>query len=151
MIRQQRVDHARRAGGVVGGVAIDQHIDIGIDIGEHPPDHMTLALAAFAAHLRAGIARDRDGAIRRIVVVDEDFGRRQRFAKIGDDGGDRGFLVEARHQNRNPRLRRLGLRKFPLRKLRQRFRHAGQIAAKRGRPFGFRRGTHRESLTVVNV
>ena len=99
MVGQQRIDHARRAGGVVGRVAVDQHIDIGVDIGEHAPDHMTLALAAFAAHLRAGIARDRNGAIRRIVVVDEDFGRRQRFAKIGDDGGDRSFLVETRHQN----------------------------------------------------
>jgi len=77
------------------------------------------ALAAFAANLRAGVARHGDGAIRRIVVVDVDFGRRQRFAKVSDHGSDRGFLVEAQYQNRNPQLRRLGLREFPLRKLRQ--------------------------------
>ena len=72
MIRDQRIDHARRAGGVIGRIAIDQHVDIGIDVGEHAPDHMALALAAFAAHLGAGLARHRHGAIRRIVVVDED-------------------------------------------------------------------------------
>ena len=102
MIVDQRVDHARRARRIIGRVAIDQHVDVGIDIGEHAPHHMALALAALAAHLGAGRARHLDGAIRRIVVVDEDLGRRQRLAKIGDHGRDRGFLVEARHQNRNP-------------------------------------------------
>ena len=64
MIRQQQLDHARRAGGVVGRVAVDQQVDIGIDIGEHPPHHMTLALAAFAAHLGARLARHRGGTVR---------------------------------------------------------------------------------------
>ncbi len=63
---------------------------------------MTLALAALAAHLRAGRARDRNGAIGGIVVVDEDFGRGQRFTEIGDHGCDRGFLIEARHQDGDP-------------------------------------------------
>jgi hypothetical protein len=107
---------------------------------------MALALAAFAAHLGARLARHRGGAVRRIVVVDEDPGRRQAFAKIRYHGRDRGFLVEARHQNRNPRLRRSGLREFGLRKLRQRLRHAGQVAAKARRAFGFQRGAHRGIL-----
>ena len=81
MIVDQRIDHARRARRVIGRIAIDQHVDVGIDIGEHPPHHMALALAALAAHLGAGRARDLDGAIRRIVVVDEDFGRRQRLCE----------------------------------------------------------------------
>jgi hypothetical protein len=42
---------------------------------------MTLALAALVAHLRAGRARNGNGAIGGIVVVDEDFGRRQRFTE----------------------------------------------------------------------
>ncbi len=63
---------------------------------------MALALTALAAHLRAGPARDRNGAIGGIVVVDEDFGRRQRFAEIGDHGRDRGFLIEARYQDGDP-------------------------------------------------
>ena len=82
MVRYQRIDHARRAGRVIGRIAVDQHVDVGVDVGEHAPDHMALALAPFAAHLGAGLARHRNGAIRRIVVVDEDLGRRQRLAKI---------------------------------------------------------------------
>ncbi len=64
MIGHQRLDHARRAGGIVGRIAIDQHVDIGIDIGEHPPHHVALALAAFAAHFCAGLNRDGFGPIR---------------------------------------------------------------------------------------
>ena len=105
MIRDQRIDHAGRAGRVIGRVAIDQDVDIRIDVGEHAPDHMALALAALAAHFGACLARDRRGAIRRVVVVDEDLRRRQRFAEIGDDGCDRGLFVEARHQNRYPHRR----------------------------------------------
>ncbi len=40
----QHVQHARRASGVVGIVAIDQDIDVGIDISEHPAHDMALAL-----------------------------------------------------------------------------------------------------------
>ena len=63
VIVDQRVDHARGARGIVGRIAIDQHVDVGIDIGEHAPDHMPLALAALAAHDGAGRARDLDGAV----------------------------------------------------------------------------------------
>jgi hypothetical protein len=101
---------------------------------------MALALAPLAAHLGAGLARDRDGAIRRIVVVDVDLRGRQRFAEIRNHGRDRGLLVVARHQDRDPQRHRLDLLKFPLRELRQRIGHAGEIAAKRA--LGIRHGTH---------
>ena len=64
MIRQQRLDHARGAGGVVSSVAVDQHVDICIDVGEHAADHMALALPTLSSHLRTGLARLRDGAVR---------------------------------------------------------------------------------------
>ena len=101
-IVHQHLDHARGARRVVGRIAIDQHVDVGVDIGEHAPHHVALALAAFAAHLGAGLARHCGGAIFRIIVVDVDIGRRQRFAKVGHDRGDGRFLVEAWHQNSNP-------------------------------------------------
>ena len=63
VVVDQRVDHARGAPGIVGRVAIDQHIDVGIDIGEHAPDHMSLALAALAAHGGAGRARYLGGPV----------------------------------------------------------------------------------------
>jgi hypothetical protein len=102
VVVDQPVDHTRGAGRVVGRIAVDKHIDVGVDVGEHPPHHMPLALAALSTHLGAGSARDFSGAIPRVVVIDEDFRRRQRLAKIGNHRGDGGFLVEARHQNRNP-------------------------------------------------
>ena len=57
------LDHAGGARGIVGRVAIDQDIDIGIDVGEHSPHHMALALTAFAAHLGAGFTGDGGGAV----------------------------------------------------------------------------------------
>ena len=63
MFGEQLFDHGRRARRIVGGVAVDHHIDVGIDVGEHPPDHMALALMRLAAHLGARLAGHGHGAI----------------------------------------------------------------------------------------
>ncbi len=105
MIIEQPVDHARRARRVIGGIAVDQHIDVGLDVGEHPAHDVALALPALATHDRTRFARDRRGAVARIVVVDVDRGRGQRLAEIRDDGRDRRFLVIAGHQHRDAKLR----------------------------------------------
>ena len=97
----QLVDHRRRARRVVGGVAVDQHVDVGLDVGEHAPHHVALALVGLAADHGAGLLRRLDGAVGRIVVVDVDRGVRQRGAEIGHDLGDRALLVVARHQHRD--------------------------------------------------
>ena len=73
---------ARRARRIVGGVAVDQHVDVGVDVGEHAPHHVALALVRLAAHDGAGRARDLDGAVGRIVVVDVD--RRRPAARRGN-------------------------------------------------------------------
>jgi len=102
LFANQCIDHARSTCGVIGCVTIDQHINVGIDIGEHAPDHVSLALAAFPAHHCAGGACNLDGASFRVVC------RRQRSspsaapAKVGDYRCDGGFLVEGRAQNSNP-------------------------------------------------
>lgn len=103
MLIEELVDHARRARRVVGRVAIDEHVDVGLDIREHAAHDVTLALAPFAAHDRAGLARDRRGAVGRIVVVHEDLGRGQCLAEIGDDRRDGGFLIVAGHQHGDPK------------------------------------------------
>ena len=36
---------------VVGRITVDQHVDVGLDVGEHAAHDMALALAALAAHL----------------------------------------------------------------------------------------------------
>ncbi len=70
----QRIDHSRRRGGVIGRVAVDQQIDVGLDIGKHPPDHVALALAAFAADFGTGREGAGPGAVGGVVVVDVDPG-----------------------------------------------------------------------------
>ena len=65
-------DHRACARGVVGCIAINQHVNVGIDVGEHSPHHVALALMHLPPHQRAGGAREVDRAIRRIVVVNVD-------------------------------------------------------------------------------
>ena len=67
-------DHGARARGIVGRVAVDQHVDVGVDVGEHAPHHVALALVGLSPHHRAGRAGDLGGAVGRIVVVDVDRG-----------------------------------------------------------------------------
>ena len=102
MLGHEPLDHAWRARRIIGGVAIDQHVDVGIDIGKHSPDHMAFALPPLAAHLGAGRARDLDGAILRIVVIDVDGRRRQRLLEVPDHGGDGRLLIVAGHQHCDP-------------------------------------------------
>src|SRR5262249_41864964 len=82
-------------------VTIDQNVDVRIDVGEHSPHHVALALMPLAPHQRAGGAGDLAGAVRGVVVVDVDRGLGQRGAKIGDHVADGSLFVEARHKDRN--------------------------------------------------
>src|SRR5262249_24705731 len=73
-------DHGARARRVVGGVTIDQNVDVRVDVGEHSPHHVALALMPLAPHQRPGGAGDVAGAVRGVVVVDVDRGLGQRGA-----------------------------------------------------------------------
>jgi hypothetical protein len=59
-------------------VAVDQHVDVGLDVVEHAPHHVALALVRLAADHGAGLLRRLDGAVGRVVVVDIDRGVGQR-------------------------------------------------------------------------
>ena len=98
---EELADHGRRARRIVGGIAVDQDVDVGFDVVEHPPHHVTFALIGFASHDGAGAARHLHGLVGRIVVVDIDRRRRQRRTKISDHLGDRMLFVVARHQDRH--------------------------------------------------
>ena len=56
-IFHQARDHGAHARRVVGGVAVDQHVDVGLDVGEHAPHHVALALVRLAPDHRTGGAR----------------------------------------------------------------------------------------------
>ncbi len=89
------------SGRIIGRVAIRHDIDVGIDIGEHPPHHRALALDTLVPHDRARAPRDLDRAIGRIVVVHIDRRLRQRGTKPCNGRGDRGFFVVTGQQHGN--------------------------------------------------
>ena len=44
LLGEQHVDHRRRRLGIVGQVAVGHDIDVGVDVGEHAPHDVALAL-----------------------------------------------------------------------------------------------------------
>ena len=91
-----------RARRIISRVPIDQDVDVGIHIGEHPPHHVALALVHLAADEGAGGPGGLDGAIGGIVVVDVDRGLGQRGAEIGHHLANGRRFIEAGHQDRYP-------------------------------------------------
>ena len=101
-LADQLIDHGAGAGRIVGGIAINQHVDVGVNVGEHAPHHAAFALVLLAADDSAGLGRSLHGAIGGVVVVDVDGCFRQRRPEIGHDLADGRLLVVARHQHRDP-------------------------------------------------
>ena len=95
----QPLDHGRRGSGVVGGVPVHQQVDFGIDVGEHPPHHVALALQRLGTDHGAGGLRLLGGAVGGVVVVHVDGRVGQHPAEIGDHGTDGHLLVVAGDKN----------------------------------------------------
>ncbi len=98
---EEPLDEARHRRRFVGVVAVDQHVDIGVDIGKHPAHHVAFALPRLGAHHGARGARRLDRRIRGVVVVDVDGAGGQQLAEFSYHRGNRAFLVAARHENRD--------------------------------------------------
>ena len=80
----------------VGIVAVDHEVAVGVDVAEHLPADVSLALTRLVPDDSAAGACDLGGAIGRVVVVDVD-GRVGKFAaEVIDDLGYRRRLVVAR-------------------------------------------------------
>ena len=99
----QPPDHGRGRGGVVGGVAVHQQVDLGLDVGEHATHDVALALQYFGADHRPGGPRHLGGSVGGIVVVDVDGCLGQHPAEIGDHGTDGHLLVVAGDKDGNGR------------------------------------------------
>ena len=65
-------DHPGSGLRFIGRVAVDQHKDIGVNVGEHATNDVALSLARLVADNRARGPSDIDGAIGRVVVVNVD-------------------------------------------------------------------------------
>ena len=60
----QSLDHPTGTWRVICRVAVDEHIDIGVYVGKHPPDHETLAAVLFLENLGTRGAGDFGGLVR---------------------------------------------------------------------------------------
>ena len=60
----QSPDHPADARCVICGVSVYEHIDVGIYIGKHSPDHKTLAAMLFLEHLGTRRTGDFSGFVR---------------------------------------------------------------------------------------
>src|SRR5262249_46148736 len=81
------------------GVAVDHHVDVGLDVGEHPAHDVALARYRFAPHDRAGLAGHLRGTVRRSIVVDVDGRTGKMAAKVANDSRDRRLLVVTGHEH----------------------------------------------------
>src|SRR6266481_1340275 len=68
----ETADQAGGGGGIIPIVAVDEHVDVGFNIGKHSPHHISLALACFSSNQRACLLRDFESVVAGIVVVDKD-------------------------------------------------------------------------------
>ncbi len=90
---QQHRHHLGGGPRVVGVVAIDQHVHIGLDIGESAADDVALALPRLGAQLGTGRARRLGGGVTRVVVEHDDPRVRQGGPEIRHHPADRHCLV----------------------------------------------------------
>src|ERR1700732_3796586 len=89
----------RRSSGIVCIVAIDNDINVGLNIGKHTADYVPLALHVFEANDRTGGSCDIASAITRIIVVDIDDRFGQRLTEISNDLWYRQLFIIARDKN----------------------------------------------------
>ena len=69
---EQHPHHLGGGGRVVGVVAVDHQVDVGVEVGHRPADDVALAAQGLAPHLGAGGLGHLRGAVGAVVVVDVD-------------------------------------------------------------------------------
>ena len=93
--RHQRIDHRAHAVEVVGGVAVDHHVHVGLDVREHAPRDIALAGQRHVRDPRAVGPRHTGGVVGGVVVEHVDLRLGQHIPKLGDHLRDGERLVEA--------------------------------------------------------
>ena len=102
------VEHLGHHGGCrvgrVGVVAVGHDVHVRVDVLEHGPDHVALALAGLAANDGALGCGDLGGAVGGVVVVHVDRSIRQRGLEVAHHLADCDLLVKTRKKHRDGRL-----------------------------------------------
>ena len=71
---EQRAHHFAHGLGIVGVVAVHQHVNIGVDVAEHAAHDVAFSWEGFMADDGARAGRDFGRVVSRSVVVDVDLG-----------------------------------------------------------------------------
>ena len=94
ILAHQPCNERRCGGGFIGRVTVRHDIDIGLNVGEHAADDMTLALHPFGADNRPGGAGGVNRRVAAVIVININGGTGQRGAEIGNSLPNRcGFVV----------------------------------------------------------
>lgn len=88
---------------MIGVVAINQDVDIGVDVAKHAADGMAFALAEFGGEDGSGFGGTGTGRVSGVVVADVDDGSGEREFEVTHDVGDGAFLIEAGDEDREAR------------------------------------------------
>ena len=96
---QHPVHHLPGGGNGIGVVPVQHQITLGVDLPEHPADHVALPLLVLLPHHGAGRPGQVPGAVGGVVVVDVDRRLRQDGGDVPDHLGDGLALVIAWDQH----------------------------------------------------
>jgi hypothetical protein len=99
----QTLDHALRPVGVVGAVAIGQHVHVGVDLSEGAAHGVALAATELAEHTCARAGSGLRGVVHRGVVDDDDVRAGERAPERGHRVGHGELLVVARQDHGDTR------------------------------------------------
>src|SRR5579872_5271873 len=99
LFANQHVDHPWCGLRIISEVAIGHHINVRVDVREHPHYDVALALQPLGADNRASLRRKRARPVTAIIVVDIDYRAGQRALEARDSRADRSFLVVAREEH----------------------------------------------------
>ena len=95
----ERFDELGRPGRIVRRIAVDEHVNVGIDFSEHSAHDAALAGPLFAPHDCARRARVLSRSVGRSIVVNIDHAFRQCGKKFPHDLRHGGRFVAARDEN----------------------------------------------------
>ena len=99
MLGAELLDQAGCRRRFIRAVSVGENVNVGFDVGEHPPDDVALAPRGFGPHRDTRSGGNLGRAVRRPVVVDVQAGVRQGCPECPDRVGDRRLLVSARKEH----------------------------------------------------
>src|SRR6267142_3810986 len=80
---------------MIGAIAVNEYIDVGVDISKHPSNYVAFALQRFHTDDSTSRSRHFYGVVRRVIVIDIDLGRGKRDPEVMYNGLNGDFFIIA--------------------------------------------------------